>query len=103
MGHPSKNELEARSESPMPALKEYDVLLLGSAEAGKYITLSGDENLVFFPAVFGLWRLPYCLARLVSAATERPWSGCQASSAPPRHHFLSKPIVQQPEPGKPEP
>jgi pyruvate/2-oxoglutarate dehydrogenase complex dihydrolipoamide dehydrogenase (E3) component len=37
MDHPSKHELEARTESPMSAREEYDVLVLGSGEAGKYI------------------------------------------------------------------
>jgi pyruvate/2-oxoglutarate dehydrogenase complex dihydrolipoamide dehydrogenase (E3) component len=37
MDHPSEHELEARSESPMPAPEEYDVLVLCSGEAGKYI------------------------------------------------------------------
>jgi hypothetical protein len=102
MDHPSKHELEARSESPMPALKEYDVLLLGSAEACKYITLSGDEDLVFFPAVFGLWRLPYCVARLAAASTERRKrlpSQLRATETP----FPQQTESRQPEPGKPEP
>jgi pyruvate/2-oxoglutarate dehydrogenase complex dihydrolipoamide dehydrogenase (E3) component len=37
MDHPSEYELQARSGSPMQVLEEYDVLVLGSGEAGKYI------------------------------------------------------------------
>jgi pyruvate/2-oxoglutarate dehydrogenase complex dihydrolipoamide dehydrogenase (E3) component len=37
MDHPLENELQARSGSPMQAPEEYDVLVLGSGEAGKYI------------------------------------------------------------------
>ena len=44
MDHPSEHELEARSESPMPALEEYDVLVLGSGEAGKYIAWTCAKN-----------------------------------------------------------
>jgi pyruvate/2-oxoglutarate dehydrogenase complex dihydrolipoamide dehydrogenase (E3) component len=35
--HPSEYELQARSGSPMQVPEEYDVLVLGSGEAGKYI------------------------------------------------------------------
>ena len=37
MDHPSEYELQARSGSPMQVPEEYDVLVLGSGEAGKYI------------------------------------------------------------------
>ena len=37
MEQPSEHELQARSGSPMQAPEEYDVLVLGSGEAGKYI------------------------------------------------------------------